>query len=69
MVYVKNIPNWERVLRIVRAISFLAYAGINWGSSGLAVNVGVAGAMMTMTGLVGLCPMCAMVGRRLKKES
>jgi Protein of unknown function (DUF2892) len=40
---------------------------MNWGSSGLAVGLGVMGAMLAMTGLVGFCPMCAMVGRKLDK--
>jgi hypothetical protein len=45
----------------------LAYAAMNWGVSGLAVGMGIMGAMLAMTGLVGFCPMCAMVGRKLGK--
>lgn len=44
MFYAKNLPNWERVLRVIM------------------------GAILAMTGLMGFCPMCAMVGRKLNKE-
>ncbi|MBS0576863.1 MAG: DUF2892 domain-containing protein [Proteobacteria bacterium] len=67
MFYVKNVPQWERVLRIAMGIAGLAYAGMNWGASMLAVGLGVMGAMLAMTGLFGFCPMCAMVGRKLDK--
>lgn len=45
----------------------LVFAAMNWGSSNLAVGAGIMGAMLAMTGLVGFCPMCAMVGRKLDK--
>lgn len=68
MFYVKNVPNWERVLRLIMGVMALVYAAMNWGSSGLAVGAGIMGAMLAMTGLVGFCPMCAMVGRKLDKK-
>lgn len=68
MFYVKNLPNWERILRVIMGIMSLAYAGMNWGVSGLAVGMGIMGAVLAMTGLMGFCPMCAMVGRKLNKE-
>ena len=68
MFYVKNVPNWERVLRVVLGMMALAFAAMNWGVSGLAVGMGIMGAMLAMTGLFGFCPMCAMVGRKLQKE-
>ena len=67
MFYVKNVPNWERILRIVIGMMALVFAAMNWGSSNLAVWAGIMGAMLAMTGLVGFCPMCAMVGRKLDK--
>lgn len=67
MFYVKNIPNWERVLRIVMGLIGLGYAAMNWGGSGLSIGAGLMGAMLAMTGLIGFCPMCAMVGRKLDK--
>ena len=66
MFYVKNVPNWERVLRIVLGLMAAGIAAASWGSP-LAVGAGVMGAMIAMTGLVGFCPLCAMVGRKLDK--
>ncbi|MEH6458958.1 YgaP family membrane protein [Chitinimonas sp. JJ19] len=67
MFYVKNVPNWERTLRIVIGAMALVFAAMNWGASNLAVGTGIMGAVMAMTGLVGFCPMCALVGRKLGK--
>lgn len=67
MFYVKNVPSWERALRLVMGVMALVFAAMNWGSSNLAVGTGVIGAMLAVTGLVGFCPMCAMVGRKLDK--
>jgi hypothetical protein len=67
MFYIKNVPGWERALRIVMGMAALAFAVLNWNVSGLAVGMGVMGAMLAMTGLFGFCPMCAMVGRKLKQ--
>ncbi|MGE3605861.1 MAG: DUF2892 domain-containing protein [Lautropia sp.] len=68
MFYVKNVPTWERILRVVMGVMGLAFAVMNWGSSGWAVGIGVMAAMLAMTGLFGFCPMCAMVGRKLDKK-
>lgn len=67
MFYVKNVPNWERVLRVIVGLMSLSYAVMNWSGSSLAIGAGVIGAMLAMTGLFGFCPMCAMVGRKLHK--
>ncbi|HBP6529885.1 DUF2892 domain-containing protein [Pseudomonas aeruginosa] len=67
MFYVKNVPNWERALRIVAGLMAFAFAAISWGTSNLAVGAGIMGAMLAMTGLVGFCPMCALAGRKLGK--
>ncbi|MEO7886447.1 MAG: DUF2892 domain-containing protein [Polaromonas sp.] len=71
MFYVKNVPAWERILRVLIGMAGLAFAAMNWGASGIAVAgviVGVMGAMLAMTGLFGFCPMCALVGRKLDKK-
>lgn len=67
MFYVKNVPNWERILRVIMGLISLGYAVMNWSGSALAIGVGVMGAMLAMSGLFGFCPMCAMVGRKLDK--
>jgi hypothetical protein len=68
MFHVKNVPAWERILRVLMGVMALAFAALNWGSSGIAVAAGVVGAMLALTGLVGFCPMCAMVGRTLDRK-
>lgn len=68
MFYVKNVPSWERVLRIILSIMAIVFAVMSWGKSDLAVAAGVMSAILSMTGLMGFCPMCAMVGRKLAKR-
>lgn len=68
MFYVKNVPHWERALRIALGAMALLFAAMNWGTSNVAAGVGVMGAILALTGLVGFCPMCAMVGRQLDKR-
>lgn len=69
MFYVKNVPNWERALRLVIGLMSLVYAAMNWNGSGLAIAMGIMGAVLAITGLIGFCPMCAMVGRKLDKRN
>jgi hypothetical protein len=65
MFYTKNVPAWERFVRIAAGVGGLAFAAINWGVSGVAVGAGLTGAVLALTGLAGFCPMCALVGRKL----
>ncbi|MBC3871668.1 YgaP family membrane protein [Undibacterium oligocarboniphilum] len=67
MFYTKNVPGWERLLRIVMGIMGLAFAAMNWNTSAMMTGVGIMAAMLAVTGLIGFCPMCAMVGRKLDK--
>ena len=61
----KNVPTWERVLRLFIAGSTLVLAVLflptPWN---LVASASAAG--FALTGLVGFCPMCAFVGRKLK---
>lgn len=64
MLYVKNVPGWERVLRVLVGAGGAAAA--LWavpGGAGVLLAVGAAG--FVLSGLLGFCPACAMVGRRL----
>ncbi len=65
MLYVKNVPNTERALRVLIGLGVAI-----WAVLGLGGLVGwlVAGsaAMMVTTGLIGFCPACALVGRKLQ---
>lgn len=65
MFYFKtNVPGWERFLRIAAgaAVAVLAFA---FARRSVGTWIGIAGGLMfAVTGLVGFCPMCAMVGRK-----
>lgn len=68
MLYVKNLPLWERALRIGGGTAAAAYAALNMGSVwGWAMVAGGVGA--ALTGLFGFCPACALAGRRLAKRT
>ena len=67
MLYVKNLPLWERLLRTGAGASILVYAYMNvdgvMGWFIMATGVGTA-----VTGIFGFCPACAMAGRRLDRQ-
>ncbi len=65
MFYVKNVPGWERAVRVAMGVGLLAASLAYFGSTIGGWVAGLAGAMAVMTGLVGYCPACAMIGRRL----
>jgi hypothetical protein len=66
MFYVKNVPTWERVLRVIAGLALAAWAvlalGGLWGTLAALSAAGV-----VLSGLIGFCPACAMVGRKLDK--
>jgi hypothetical protein len=66
MFYVKNVPNWERLLRVAGGLALGAAAvsvmeGGVWGWALGAAAIGALG-----SGLFGFCPACALLGRRLQ---
>jgi proteasome assembly chaperone (PAC2) family protein len=63
--YVKNVPGWERAARVAMGVVFVVAAVAYFGQTPTGWIVGAIGAMAAMTGLIGFCPACAMVGRRL----
>lgn len=68
MFYVKNVPNWERAVRVAAgAIAAWAAVVLLGGAWGLALAASAAG--IVASGLFGFCPMCALVGRRLDKAA
>jgi hypothetical protein len=65
MLYVKNLPGWERGLRLLMGVALAAASIAYFGPTATGWAVGAAGAMAALTGLVGFCPACAMIGRKL----
>jgi hypothetical protein len=66
MFYVKNVPTWERVLRVVAGLAVVAWSVValgGWASAAVALSA----AGIVLSGLFGFCPACAMVGRKLDK--
>jgi uncharacterized membrane protein YhaH (DUF805 family) len=66
MLYMKNVPAWERIARVMMGAVLLAAALFYVGLTTAGWALGAAGAMAALTGLFGFCPACAMVGRRLQ---
>jgi hypothetical protein len=64
MLYVKNVPGWERAVRVVAGLAMIA-CGL-FGLKGLPIGylIAAVGAVTLLTGFVCFCPMCAMAGRR-----
>lgn len=61
--YVKNVPMGERVVRVVVGLGgAVAAVLLVPGVMGWVLGASIAG--LALTGLVGFCPMCAMVGRK-----
>ena len=67
MFYRKNVPGWERVMRVVAGILMIACGLVGPGIAGTPVGIIIAitGAVTLVTGFIGFCPACAMVGRKL----
>lgn len=66
--YIKNVPSLERGLRLLLGAAGAAFALYTVaGPMGWLLAASAAG--IALTGLVGFCPMCAMVGRRLDREA
>lgn len=61
MFYTKNVPTWERVLRI--GVSFTA-AFITY-RMGFNIFISISLISFSLTGFLGFCPMCALYGRKL----
>jgi hypothetical protein len=65
MFYVKNVPVWERMLRVLLGVAAIA-ASVLFLRDQWAIIGGISAGIFILTGLFGFCPMCAMVGRKLK---
>lgn len=68
MFYPKNVPMIERVLRV--GLSLILIAAAIFASQSLIISAILIFSALAamMTGFVGWCPACAMVGRKLKNK-
>ncbi|MEO8018031.1 MAG: DUF2892 domain-containing protein [Pseudomonadota bacterium] len=69
MFYVKNVPTWERALRVLVGLALMALAIFVIGRSPLGYALGASGIIAMLTGFFGFCPLCALAGRRLGSDS
>ncbi|MGF7000532.1 YgaP family membrane protein [Paraburkholderia sp. GAS32] len=67
MFYVKNVPGWERIIRVLLG-SLAIVLAIVFLQSLTAVIVSIAAIGIVASGLVGFCPACALVGRKLARQ-
>ena len=64
MLYRKNLPSWERFVRILAGIVMIVcgLAGLKGVRIGYLIACG--GMFTLVTGFVGYCPACAVAGRK-----
>lgn len=67
MFYIKNLPGWERLLRLCGGAIVMIYAVSDVGGL-LEWVLAAGGGGIALSGLIGFCPMCALAGRRLQKH-
>ena len=65
MFFIKNVPSVERGIRIAAGLGLLFWGLWTLKGSTLGYVLAATGATAVLTGFVGFCPMCAMVGRKL----
>lgn len=75
MIYVKNVPAFERIVRVLLGIGLVVGAGwmflhLMYGTLSVVLTLVllVSGLFAAATGFFGWCPACAMVGRKLKSN-
>ena len=59
----RNVPNWERGLRIAAGIALIAGGLLAWRLTPLGLAVAASGVAALVTGFAGVCPVCAIAGR------
>jgi DUF2892 family protein len=65
MFYRKNLYRWEQWSRVALGVGMAGW-GLLVAGDLLGYSVAAAGAGLAVTGIVGWCPACAAIGRRLK---
>ena len=63
MLTYRNLPGWERALRIIVGLALIGGGALRWGHPG-AIALLVTGCFVVVTAIVAWCPMCAIAGRR-----
>jgi hypothetical protein len=64
MIYSKNLPIWERSVRLFAALAMSLCAMHFWGTP-VGYTFAAGSVVVALTSAIGFCPMCAMAGRRI----
>ena len=64
MIYQKNLPGWERALRLLASV-LTGLCALRFGATPVGITFGVASATALLTAFFGFCPACALAGRRI----
>lgn len=65
----QNARRGERLIRLIAGLGFLALAALSREAPGLGLIAGLVGLMLTLNGLLGDCPVCAIARKQIDKGS
>ena len=65
MLYRKNVYRWEQWSRVVLGLA-MAGLGLTFAGGIAGYLIAATGLGIAATGIIGWCPACALIGRRLK---
>ncbi len=68
MLYARNVPKWERAMRVVAGLTMIVFGLLGLAGQALGWLIAGAGVVAMLTGFVGFCPMCAVAGRKLPEQ-
>lgn len=68
MLFQKNLPTWERALRVCIGLAVVIAAFFVPVAFVIQWTAAAAGVIFACTGFIGFCPMCAMSGRKVKRH-
>jgi hypothetical protein len=63
MFYRKNVFAWEQIVRLAAGGALIG-GGLLYAAGWLGYMVAALGLYLTLTGVFGYCPACAMIGRK-----
>ena len=68
MLYQKNLPKWERALRLCIGLVIVGVGFMVPMDPAVKWTALIGGVVFACTGFIGFCPMCAMFGRKLRQS-
>ena len=64
MMFKRNVPGWERLVRAAAGLGLIAAVAVMPLAGVAGWTVGLGGAGLILSSLLGFCPACALMGRR-----